>query len=70
MTAQITTNRTARPGRRKTFSVSALAGTGHTAAWIISLSVGAPNPSTAATGRQVVTAFASLPRCTCPGSCY
>jgi hypothetical protein len=58
MTAQITANRTARPGRRKTLSVSALAGIGYAAAWIISLSVGAPNPSTAATGRQVVTAFA------------
>ncbi len=58
MTAQIASTRTARPGRRRAISLSALAGMGYTAAWIISLSVGAPNPAVAATGRQVVTAFA------------
>ncbi len=58
MTAQIASTRTARPGRRGTVSLSALAGIGYTAAWIISLSVGAPNPAVAASGRQVVTAFA------------
>ena len=58
MTAQIASSRTARPGRRGAVSLSALAGIGYTAAWIISLSVGAPNPAVAATGRQVVTAFA------------
>ena len=58
MTAQIASTRTARPGRRGTVSLSALAGVGYTAAWIISLSVGAPNPAVAASGRQVVTAFA------------
>jgi hypothetical protein len=39
-------------------SLSALAGTGYAAAWIISLSVGAPNPSVAASGSQVVAVFA------------
>ena len=38
--------------------LSALAGIGYAAAWIISLSVGAPNPSVAASGSQVVSAFA------------
>ena len=44
--------------RRGTVSLSALAGVGYTAAWIISLSVGAPNPAVTAFGSQVVTAFA------------
>jgi hypothetical protein len=39
-------------------SVSAMAGIGYAATWIISLSVGAPNPSVAASGSQVVAAFA------------
>ncbi len=58
MTTQITSTRTARPGRRRTVTLSALAGVGYTAAWIISLSVGAPSPAVAASGRQVVTGFA------------
>ena len=58
MTTQIAPTWTARPGRRGAVSLSALAGIGYTAAWIISLSVGAPNPAVAASGRQVVTAFA------------
>jgi hypothetical protein len=58
MTAQIAPTRTTRPGRRGTVSLSALAGVGYTAAWIISLSVGAPNPAVTASGSQVVTAFA------------
>jgi hypothetical protein len=41
-----------------TVSRSALAGIGYAAAWIISVSVGAPNPSVAASGSQVVAAFA------------
>ena len=58
MTAQITSAQADRPGRRMAVSLSALAGTGYAAAWIISLSVGAPNPSVAASGSQVVAAFA------------
>jgi hypothetical protein len=54
MTAQITSTRPDRPGRRKAVSLSALAGIGYAATWIISLSVGAPNPSVAASGSQVV----------------
>ena len=58
MTAQITSAQADRPGRRMAVSLSALAGIGYAAAWIISLSVGAPNPSVAASGSQVVAAFA------------
>jgi len=58
MTAQIAPTQPTRPDRRMAISLSALAGVGYTAAWIISLSVGAPNPSVAAPGRQVVGAFA------------
>jgi hypothetical protein len=58
MTAQITSAQADRPSRRMAVSLSALAGTGYAAAWIISLPVGAPNPSVAASGSQVVAAFA------------
>ena len=58
MTAQITSAQADRPSRRMAVSLSALAGTGYAAAWIISLSVGAPNPSVAASGSQVLAAFA------------
>ena len=58
MTAQITSTQPDRPGRRKAVSLSALAGIGYAATWIISLSVGAPNPSVAASGSQVVAAIA------------
>jgi hypothetical protein len=37
---------------------SAVAGIGYTVAWLVSLVVGAPNPSVAASGGQVVAAFA------------
>lgn len=57
MTAQITSAQPARPGRRMAVSLSALAGIAYAAAWIISVSVGAPNPSVAASGGQVVVAF-------------
>jgi hypothetical protein len=50
MTAQITPAQPARPGRRMAVSRSALAGISYAAAWIISVSVGAPNPSVAAPG--------------------
>ncbi len=58
MTAQTRTRPPGRPGRRTAVSLSAVAGIGYAAAWIISLSVGAPNPSVAATGSQVTAAFA------------
>ena len=59
MTAEIASAQAPRPGRRRAVSLSALAGIGYSAAWIISLSVGAPNPAVDATGRQVVAAFAA-----------
>jgi len=62
MTAQITSAQADRPGRWMAVSLSALAGIGYAAAWIISLSVGAPNPSVAASGSQVVAAFAGRSR--------
>jgi hypothetical protein len=37
---------------------AAVAGIGYTVAWLVSLVVGAPNPSVAASGGQVVAAFA------------
>ena len=58
MTDRIASKQPRRSRRRIAFSLSALAGVGYTAAWIISLSVGAPNPSVAAPGSQVVAAFA------------
>ena len=58
MTTQITSAQADRSGRRMAVSVSAMAGIGYAATWIISLSVGAPNPSVAASGSQVVAAFA------------
>jgi hypothetical protein len=57
MTAQITSAQADRLGRRTAVSLSALAGIGYAAAWIISQSVGGPNPSVAASGSQVVAAF-------------
>ena len=58
MTAHITSAQAHRPARRMAVSLSALAGVGYAAAWIISQSVGAPNPSVSASGSQVVAAFA------------
>ena len=58
MTDRIASKQPRRSRRRIAFSLSTLAGAGYTAAWIISLSVGAPNPSVAAPGSQVVAAFA------------
>lgn len=58
MTAHITSAQADRPARRMAVSLSALAGVGYAAAWIISQSVGAPNPSVSASGSQVVAAFA------------
>jgi hypothetical protein len=50
--------RQAGAGRRAPLSVPVLAGAGYVAAWIASLSVGAPNPSVNASGSQVVADFA------------
>ena len=58
MTDRIASKQPRRSRRRIAFSLSTLAGAGYTAAWIISLSVGAPNPSVAAPGSQVVAAIA------------
>jgi hypothetical protein len=58
MTAQITSAAADRPGRRMPVSLPALAGIGYAAAWIISVSLGTPNPSVAASGSQVVAAYA------------
>lgn len=59
MSTSITFTKPADPGRRHlAISPSRLAGIGYAAAWVISLAVGAPNPSVAAPGRQVVAAFA------------
>ena len=57
------TNRTAaegatRAGRRGALSVPALAGAGYAVAWIVSQLTGAPNPSIAAPGTQLVASFA------------
>jgi hypothetical protein len=56
MTAQIASHPPGRSGRRMAISPSAVASIGYTAAWAISLPVGAPNPSVAAPGSQVVAA--------------
>jgi hypothetical protein len=58
MTAQIASHPPDRSGRRMAISLSAVAGIGYTPAWIVSLSAGAPNPSVAGPGSQVVAAFA------------
>jgi hypothetical protein len=58
MTTQIRTRPPGRSGRRTAISLSAVAGIGYAVAWIVSLSVGAPNPSVNATGSQVTAAFA------------
>ena len=58
MTTQLTTRHPARPGHWAARRLPVVAGVGYSLAWIISLSVGAPNPSVAARGSQVVAAFA------------
>ena len=58
MTTQMTTRRPARTGHRTACSLPVVAGIGYSLAWIISVSVGAPNPAVAARGSQVVAAFA------------
>jgi hypothetical protein len=58
MTSQATTEGQAGTGNRAARRLPALAGIGYTVVWLASLAVGAPNPSVAASGSQVVTAFA------------
>jgi len=54
----MTTRHPARTEHQIARSLPVIAGIGYSLAWIISLSVGAPNPSVAARGSQVVAAFA------------
>ena len=58
MTTQMTTRHPARTGHRTARRLPVVAGIGYSLAWIISVSVGAPNPAVAAQGSQVVAAFA------------
>ena len=58
MTTQATTGGRADIPSRAARSLPALAGIGYTLVWAASLAVGAPNPSVAASGRQVLAAFA------------
>ena len=58
MTTQMTTGRPARTGHRTARSLPVVAGIGYSLAWIISVSVGAPNPAVSARGSEVVAAFA------------
>jgi hypothetical protein len=57
MTTQSTARNRARIRNRTVRSLPALAGIGYTVAWVASLAVGAPNPSVAASGTQVMAAF-------------
>lgn len=57
MTTRVTPT-SARAGHRRFLSLPAAAGIGYSVAWIISQSVGAPNPSVSAPGTQVVADFA------------
>jgi hypothetical protein len=58
MTTRVTPKLPAGPGRRRLMSLPAAAGIGYLVAWIISQSVGAPNPSVSAPGTQVIADFA------------
>jgi hypothetical protein len=58
MTTRTMTKPPAPPEPRGVLSLPAAAGIGYSVAWIISQSVGAPNPSVAAPGTQVVAGFA------------
>jgi hypothetical protein len=58
VTSQMTTRHPARTQHRAARSLPVVAGIGYSVTWIISLLVGAPNPSVAAGGSQVVAAFA------------
>ena len=58
MSTRTAAARSARGRNRAAARVPMLAGAGFALAWLVSLSVGAPNPSVAAPGAQVVTSFA------------
>jgi len=58
MTTDATTRDRAGRRNRAARGLPVFAGIGYTVAWIVSVSVGAPNPSVAASGSQVVAAFA------------
>ena len=58
MTTHTTTRHPARAEHRTARSLPVVAGIGYSLAWIISVSVGAPNPAVDARGSQVVAAFA------------
>ena len=58
MTTQMTARHPAGTEHRAARSLPVVAGIGYSLAWIISVSVGAPNPAVAARGSQVVAAFA------------
>jgi hypothetical protein len=58
MTTDATTADRVGTRNRAARGLAVFAGVGYTVAWIVSVSVGAPEPSVAATGGQVVAAFA------------
>jgi hypothetical protein len=58
MTTQVMPTPPAGAWRRRLVSLPAAAGIGYSVAWLISVSVGAPNPSVAAPGARVVASFA------------
>ena len=58
MSTRTTDARSARWSNRALLRVPVLAGVGYAVAWIVSQSVGAPNPSIAASGTQLVSSFA------------
>ena len=58
MSTRTTDARSARGRNRALLRVPVLAGVGYAVAWIASQSVGAPSPSIAASGAQLVTSFA------------
>lgn len=58
MSTRTATARSAPGGNRAVARVSMLAGAGYIIAWVASQLAGAPNPSVAAPGAQVVTSFA------------
>lgn len=58
MSTRTTGLRAVRGGSRAVASVAVIAGVGYLTAWTVSQLVGAPNPSIAASGAQVVASFA------------
>jgi len=57
MTIQKTNTHPVRARNRTVLRPAALAGIGYTVVWIVSLLAGAPNPSVAASGSQVIASF-------------